>query len=112
MAPKKRGRASTRNASTPAQDEDSMVVDTPDVAETPDVVESSRKEDFEILKDPWTDEQETSLFKGIIRWKPAGDFNSIACWFQLPLTGISFRYAQALSHDCTIRASSKSRIRS
>ena len=74
MAPKKRARASTRNASTPAQDEDSMVVDTPDVVETPDIAGSIKKDDYDVLKDPWTDEQETSLFKAIIRWKPAGEF--------------------------------------
>jgi MRG-binding protein len=51
-----------------------MVVDTPEVVETPDVTGLSKNEDYEILKDPWTDEQETSLFKGIIRWKPAGNF--------------------------------------
>ena len=73
MAPKKRARASTRNASTPAQDEDAMVVDTPGIVGTPDVAGLSKNEDYEILKDPWTDEQETSLFKGIIRWKPAGN---------------------------------------
>lgn len=69
MPPKKRGRPSTRNASTPVQDEDSMVIDTPEIEDT------SKKDDYDFLKDPWTDEQETSLFKGIIRWKPAGQIS-------------------------------------
>lgn len=44
-----------------------MVIDTPEVEE-----DAPSISDYDILKDPWTDEQETSLFKGIIRWKPAG----------------------------------------
>jgi MRG-binding protein len=48
---------------TPATEagEDAMNVDAPEpaVATKPD-------------HDPWTDDQETSLFKGVIKWKPAG----------------------------------------
>lgn len=66
MPPKKKGKAagSTRAASTPAADEDAMDIDSKENEE--------EKEGYNILKDPWTDEQETSLFKGIIKWKPAG----------------------------------------
>lgn len=62
MPPKRR----TRGA-TPAQeiDENAMVIDTPEPAST-----TATK--AELGNDPWTDEQETSLFKGVIKWKPAG----------------------------------------
>ncbi|TAQ85566.1 hypothetical protein B7494_g6115 [Chlorociboria aeruginascens] len=63
MAPRKKGKGNARAASTPAVEEDPMDIDTP--VERP-------KPTHDILKDPWTDEQETSLFKGIIKWKPAG----------------------------------------
>lgn len=66
MAPKKKTRGSLAKASTPIRDDDAMAVDTPEVAETP------QEDTYDILKNLWTDEQETSLFKGIIRWKPAG----------------------------------------
>jgi hypothetical protein len=68
MAPKKKGKATARAASSPAADEDAMVIDSPKPQP-----EEPPKPDYDILKDPWTDEQETSLFKGIIQWKPAGN---------------------------------------
>lgn len=68
MPPRKRAaRGSLRNASTPTLDEDSTIAETPEAS----FVASPTKPGFD-PKDPWTDEQETSLFKGIIRWKPAG----------------------------------------
>jgi len=45
-----------------------MAVDTPQT----DTTGAKPNPTYDILKDPWTDEQETSLFKGIIKWKPAG----------------------------------------
>lgn len=73
MPPRKRAK---RGVSTPAGDEDAMDVDAP----TPDVEESNAPSTpaYDILKDPWTDEQETALFKGIIKWKPNG--NDVLSW--------------------------------
>ncbi|TVY86860.1 Chromatin modification-related protein [Lachnellula willkommii] len=68
MAPKRKGKSTARAASTPVADEDAMVIDSP----KPQQVEDPPKPSFDLLNDPWTDEQETSLFKGIIKWKPAG----------------------------------------
>ncbi|KAJ5752892.1 hypothetical protein N7520_009809 [Penicillium odoratum] len=41
-------------------------------ADTPGSTESVEKPeaDYDILTDPWTDEQETALLKAIIKWKP------------------------------------------
>ena len=75
MPPKKKGKGTVRAASTPVADEDAMVIDSP--AETPKPVEESAKPNADLLKDPWTDEQETSLFKGIMKWKPNGIYNVI-----------------------------------
>jgi hypothetical protein len=69
MPPKKKTKTAAA-ASTPTADEDAMVIATPQ----PQKAEQPQKPAYDILKDPWTDEQETSLFKGIIKWKPAGEF--------------------------------------
>jgi MRG-binding protein len=70
MPPRKKAKGGNQAASTPAADEDAMIIDTPKV-------EEPVKPSYDILKDPWTDEQETSLFKGIIKWKPAGNSPAI-----------------------------------
>lgn len=63
-------------------------------------VDSSREE---LTLDPWTDEQETSLFKSMVRWKPVGSFSYRIV--QRPVTGstvslnMNFRDAQAFSND-------------
>lgn len=108
MPPKKKGKGTARAASTPVADEDAMVIDSP-AAETPKPIEEPAKRNDELLNDPWTDEQETSLFKGIMKWKPNGIYRpfhlGIGCTNRL-------RHTQALSNDRTIRTPSKSWLRS
>ncbi len=67
MPPKKRARGGATAASTPARDDDAMDVDTPQAAPSSPV-----KEDMQGYNAMWTDDQVSSLFKGVIRWKPAG----------------------------------------
>lgn len=39
--------------------------------ETP-AAASPDKTDEQVLDDPWTDDEEIGLFKGLMRWKPTG----------------------------------------
>ncbi|KAL4934590.1 uncharacterized protein BDV17DRAFT_10424 [Aspergillus undulatus] len=41
-------------------------------ANTPADGDAQRTPSYDIVSDPWTDEQETALLKGIIKWKPVG----------------------------------------
>jgi hypothetical protein len=102
MPPRKKAKGNTGTTSTPAADEDSMVIDTPQA-------EEPQKSTYDILKDPWTDEQETSLFKGIIKWKPAGEFESN---LKMDTSPIVDRHTQALPYGCLVRAPSESWLRS
>lgn len=68
MPPKKKSRLPSRGASTPSTD------NVPPAGATPAQVDTVSKVDVEndLLNDPWTDEQQTALLKGVIRWKPVG----------------------------------------
>jgi MRG-binding protein len=88
MPPRKKFK---RPISPPGPDDYGMDLDAP----TPDVEEPNEPPApaYEILKDPWTDEQETALFKGIIRWKPNG--NGVP-WTSATKTLTHNRHAQTL----------------
>lgn len=93
MPPKKKAKSSVRAASTPVAEDESMITDTPRA-------EESTKSSYDLTKDPWTDEQETSLLKGIIKWKPAGELAfDMSLWNQ---DLIWYRRTQTLSHACNI----------
>ena len=68
MPPKKKARLSSRAASTPNGNA------VPYVEDPPTPMDDKLSQDDSIM-DPWTDEQETSLFKSVIRWKPVGSFS-------------------------------------
>ncbi len=70
MPPKKKTKGTAKAPSTLVADEDAMIIDTPQ--QTPKPIEEPAKSEDELLKELWTDEQETSLFKGLIKWKPNG----------------------------------------
>ena len=91
MPPKKRSRYPPRATST--MDEDAMDIDSP-ATETPNPIDEPAKRN-EQLDDPWSDEQETSLFKGLIRWKPNGNHASPVINYGSNV----LRHTQTLSND-------------
>ena len=79
MPPKRKGRSSlasvtapTPKTPTPARDDDAMDVDTPQPADTPVAAQTNQPDPHEVLNNVWTADQESSLFKAIMRWKPCG----------------------------------------
>jgi MRG-binding protein len=78
MPPRKKTRGSAAAASslstpTPVRDDDAMDIDTPQAAPTTTTT-AAESSAIDIHNSMWTDDQEASLFKGVIRWKPAGSF--------------------------------------
>lgn len=75
MPPRRRnrgGRAASTAASTPGTDEEASVKATPSSA-APSLTSSKKSIPYkEPVNDEWTDEQDTSLFKGLVQWKPVG----------------------------------------
>ena len=69
MAPKKKGRMPSRAASGPSGETPEISKHTTEEPQTPHQALNASED---ILQDPWTDEQETSLLKAVIRWKPVG----------------------------------------
>lgn len=78
MGPKRKGRPASRAVSTPAGNT-RKGVSMADDTRSKEVIERLSLQD-----DPWTDEQEAALFKGMVRWKPVGWFPSAL--FQLYLS--------------------------
>jgi MRG-binding protein len=72
MPPRKRARVSA--ASTPLHETqpNKAPPTTSEASDKPAEKTSAPQPALDVLNDPWTDDEETQLFKAIIKWKPTG----------------------------------------
>jgi len=71
MAPRKRQKASA--ASTPHAETQPK---TPQETSAIQSQNLASPQDENLLNDPWSDDQETQLFKSMMKWKPTGEVHS------------------------------------
>lgn len=102
MPPKKKARTGARTAATPTPSVASSMIGEDEVhpSSPPKARKSPEKTELEQqaydpLNDLWTDEQETSLFKGLIRWKPAGELTPYYPSLQYSIADIAAISAEA-----------------
>lgn len=70
MPPKKKSRIST--AASPAPPPSTKDTPAADTSHEDDEAAAQAEFDASVVADPWTDEEEIGLFKGLIKWKPTG----------------------------------------
>ncbi|KAI9684386.1 MAG: hypothetical protein M1829_002196 [Trizodia sp. TS-e1964] len=91
MPPKKKARGASKAASSRSRESTRETLHTATATPAP-TKDQDQTPAFDDINDPWTDEQEISLFKGIIRWKPAGmhkHFRMISIYQQLRSHGVT-----------------------
>lgn len=78
MPPRKK----TKRAHSNSPPEDTALQSSANTPGSSDSAEKPDEPEYDLISDPWTDEQETALLKAIIKWKPVGKLQwiGISAW--------------------------------